>query len=657
MNKIFAPFLPPWVETGLQPAFYDMESGTVLQQTARMYAKVQQLTRLFNEFSEDVSNEVNNFERDINETVQEYIDKFVALKDFVEDYFDNLDVQEEINNKLDAMVEDGTFAEVLEPLIAQYEEELKDFEKLVNWENVEYTKERDEVAECDYYITEFPLNNPYGGKNIVRVGLANDDTTISSVEYPKDFAYRHKSPMVMNAGIFYSNSPTPTAYGLVIKDGVVLKNEAVSDEFYRDIIAIKENGDMKSYPVGTNPQVIINDGYVDAIIGFYVLIEDGNLVDYSGYADIDARPRNIICRKTNGDYLIFTCDGRTFEDKGMTLAQAADILTARGDIDFAFCLDGGGSTSTVVKGTKINKNIDSYGKKDRKVATMLYITSTNYEVYDMIGKINNDKQLEEAQTALKYRQLPFINNYFSGNLFDCYADGIQTNKWLGEGGVVTDYNNTTGSVTNDVMLSDYFQVPANEYIYCVNSRDFSFICFYDEDKNFLFRVNYKDNEHLEQAFRIDSRCAYARICVRRDVLTTCGVYVGDTYVNHHELYKFAQPKVLFENPNGAISDIEIGYTGQYYKLKIYTIDSSLQQYSQEVSTNCSGNSIWTVFSRVQTVGTTESETFSSRITIAKETGALSIDREYHVTVNANDESVTIYTDTDRIKITKIEATI
>lgn len=125
MNKIFAPFLPPWVETGLQPAFYDMESGTVLQQTARMYAKVQQLTRLFNEFSEDVSNEVNNFEHDVNneinnfehdvnETVQEYIDKFVELKNFVDDYFDNLDVQEEINNKLDAMVQDGTLQTIIE---------------------------------------------------------------------------------------------------------------------------------------------------------------------------------------------------------------------------------------------------------------------------------------------------------------------------------------------------------------------------------------------------------------------------------------------------------------------------------------------------------------------------------------------------------------
>lgn len=97
MNKIN--FLPPWVETNLQPAFYDRESGTCLQQTARMYAKVNQLVRSVN---------------DQNETIADYIQQFIDLKDFVDDYFDNLDVQEEINNKLDEMVEDGTFQELLD---------------------------------------------------------------------------------------------------------------------------------------------------------------------------------------------------------------------------------------------------------------------------------------------------------------------------------------------------------------------------------------------------------------------------------------------------------------------------------------------------------------------------------------------------------------
>ena len=44
---------------------------------------------------------------------EEYIEKFNELKTFVDEYFDNLDVQEEINNKLDAMAEDGTLADII----------------------------------------------------------------------------------------------------------------------------------------------------------------------------------------------------------------------------------------------------------------------------------------------------------------------------------------------------------------------------------------------------------------------------------------------------------------------------------------------------------------------------------------------------------------
>lgn len=48
MQDLFIEFLPPWVETGLQPAFYDRESGTVLQQTARMYAKLNEVIKIVN---------------------------------------------------------------------------------------------------------------------------------------------------------------------------------------------------------------------------------------------------------------------------------------------------------------------------------------------------------------------------------------------------------------------------------------------------------------------------------------------------------------------------------------------------------------------------------------------------------------------------------
>lgn len=112
--KNFINFLPPWVETNIQPAFYDKQSGTCLQQTARMYAKVNQLVRIANEQYAKI---------------EEFIAKFVELKDFVDDYFENLDVQVEINNKLDQMVETGEFQTILDAVITP---EFNDFKEGVN---------------------------------------------------------------------------------------------------------------------------------------------------------------------------------------------------------------------------------------------------------------------------------------------------------------------------------------------------------------------------------------------------------------------------------------------------------------------------------------------------------------------------------------------
>ena len=61
-------------------------------------------------------NEVIANENVQNESILELYNSFNDLKNYVDNYFDNLDVQEEINNKLDEMVEDGT----LPTLIAQY---------------------------------------------------------------------------------------------------------------------------------------------------------------------------------------------------------------------------------------------------------------------------------------------------------------------------------------------------------------------------------------------------------------------------------------------------------------------------------------------------------------------------------------------------------
>ena len=157
MENIFVEFLPPWVETGLQPAFYDKESGTVLQQTARMYDRVNMLIRMFNKLSKETK-----------ETVENYIQEFDNLYTYVHDYFDNLDVQEEINNKLDAMADDGTLQEI----VASY----LNAKAVFAFDNLSSMKSAENLIDGSYARTLGYYSKNDGGEALYKIReITNDD--------------------------------------------------------------------------------------------------------------------------------------------------------------------------------------------------------------------------------------------------------------------------------------------------------------------------------------------------------------------------------------------------------------------------------------------------------------------------------------------------
>lgn len=57
---------------------------------------------------------------------------WISLKNFVNDYFDDLDVQQEINNKLDEMMADGSLARILQSLMITFENEYDEKIDLIN---------------------------------------------------------------------------------------------------------------------------------------------------------------------------------------------------------------------------------------------------------------------------------------------------------------------------------------------------------------------------------------------------------------------------------------------------------------------------------------------------------------------------------------------
>lgn len=72
-----------------------------------------------NDSLESYAETYNAFEIRVGENVGHMMDAFEELNNFVNSYFENLDVQEEINNKLDEMAIDGSLSRIVSPIIQE----------------------------------------------------------------------------------------------------------------------------------------------------------------------------------------------------------------------------------------------------------------------------------------------------------------------------------------------------------------------------------------------------------------------------------------------------------------------------------------------------------------------------------------------------------
>jgi len=99
---------------------------------------------------------------------------------------------------------------------------------------------------------------------------------------------------------------------------------------------------------------------VESVGGSPVLLRNGQRVfdDVASSLVRQRHPRTIVGRTSTGDVLLVTVDGRQpGYSNGMTLAEAADLMKSLGAVD-ALNLDGGGSSTFVVKGKVLNQPSD-----------------------------------------------------------------------------------------------------------------------------------------------------------------------------------------------------------------------------------------------------------------------------------------------------------
>ena len=64
--------LPHWVVTNKYPGFYDTDSGTTIEQTARVYKKMNELVEDYNKFVDETNKAIDEFVTGMTGTYEEF---------------------------------------------------------------------------------------------------------------------------------------------------------------------------------------------------------------------------------------------------------------------------------------------------------------------------------------------------------------------------------------------------------------------------------------------------------------------------------------------------------------------------------------------------------------------------------------------------------
>ena len=259
-----------------------------------------------------------------------------------------------------------------------------------------------------YYITHIPNKDKDG--NFIKLKKGINGTSGKDIEHlePSEYSKIVGATFVSNAST--GSGSQQKLHGQQIYNGQIL--DSIKDDEYEPIkdrwtLAIGDDNTLEAFPQNITAKEIKAKGYNNTVSGFGPIISGNKVVvkddnDYSPNTVVK-HPRTVIAQLPNKDILFFVCDGREnnnqgFIEEGMTLREVADTLYDHyGEIEFAYNMDGGGSSSNVVRHHKINKSMDERKTKERKVLDFLYISKEKVQprdtdiqkAYEDIGELKN----------------------------------------------------------------------------------------------------------------------------------------------------------------------------------------------------------------------------------------------------------------------------
>lgn len=255
------------------------------------------------------------------------------------------------------------YTEIVQSALADIKSKLNSpgYYEGLTYETGSYKNEYGEAT--SYYIVTVPPTDPDG--DAIPVIADCDPGTTPLIHAQKEF-----TTVTANSSLDYEDY---TKVPAVIHNGEIIR-EATFDlstiHPYAVYLGLDADRVPHEYPCTTPASQMVADGIKEASIAFFRLIRNGAMLDLSSLGLtpklLRVNPRMAIFTKEDNTLCFFACDGRDGTNEGLTPSEMATIMLQHGAVQ-AWNLDGGGSTSLVVKGSKLNRNIDGSGTRDRAV--------------------------------------------------------------------------------------------------------------------------------------------------------------------------------------------------------------------------------------------------------------------------------------------------
>ncbi len=220
-----------------------------------------------------------------------------------------------------------------------------------------------------FFIVNLYIDNP----TQMQTAFAGEAYSKRNVEAPSDIAARHDAVLAIN-GDYYNYKDD---YGMIIRNGMLYRSASST----RDHLLVYADGTFKGlyaadYVEGSGEQHIA-EGVVQSFAFGPLLVDGGEATTLPdkyiiSTNDTIREPRTAIGMVDKNHYVIIVADGRRngWSEKGMTLQELQQVFIEQG-CSIAYNLDGGGSTTLVVNGEKLNR---SSGSRERDVSDIVYFT-------------------------------------------------------------------------------------------------------------------------------------------------------------------------------------------------------------------------------------------------------------------------------------------